>query len=66
MKVPMREKYVDEVVGVWNVFGSRDGGVDISDGNRDVFREIPLERAEKIVIAQAEFREKLYTILCCK
>lgn len=61
---PMKEKYIDEAVGHYTVFGTRTtGGVDVNDGNRDVFIGLPLEKAEKIVQAQAEFRAKLYEIL---
>lgn len=65
MKLPMREKYVDEAVGVWITFGRHaDGTVDISDQNRDVFAGIPPAVALKVVAAQAEFRETLYALLC--
>lgn len=65
MKLPMREKYVDEAVGLWCVFGTApDGGVDVTDGNRDVFRGLPPEAAKKVVAAQEAFRNALYDILC--
>ena len=65
MKLPMREKYVDEAVGVWFVFGSRpDGTVDVSDGNRDVFSGIPADAAADLTKIQREFRERLYARLC--
>jgi len=61
----MKQKYVDEKVGIWFVFGQYYGGcVDVADGQRDVFEHIPKEAAEAIVEIQKEFREKLYKILC--
>jgi hypothetical protein len=61
----MREKYVDEAVGIYTVFGWwGDGTVCISDGQRDVFEGVPEDIAEKVVAAQAEFRQKLYDLLC--
>jgi len=64
MKLPMREKYVDEVVGLYTVFGvHEDRSVDVSDGSRDVFTGLPLDVAEKVIAAHDEFREKLYEIL---
>ena len=65
MKIPMREKYVDEAVGVFMIFGVRaDGSVDINDGYHDIFEGLPREAALRVVDAQAEFRAKLYDILC--
>jgi hypothetical protein len=65
MKVPMREKYVDEAAGIWMIFGEHpDGTVDVNDGNRDVFVGIPKEAAEKIVEAHYLFMKDLYEILC--
>lgn len=64
-KLPMREKYVDEAVGIFMVFGVHsDGTVDVSDTQRDVFTRLPEDAAEKVVAVQAEFRAKLYKILC--
>ena len=66
MLIPMRPKYIDEAVGIWFIFGTNpeNGGVDISDGNNDVFTDIPYEIALKLVEVQNEFRNKLYSILC--
>ena len=65
MRIPVREKYVDEAVGVWVVFGTRgDGTVDIGDGHEDVFRGIPESVAEDLCALQAEFRHQLYKALC--
>lgn len=65
MNVPMRQKYVDETVGVWIIFGEHmDGTVDVSDQRRDVFEGLPRDVAEKVCAAHDEFREKLYAILC--
>lgn len=66
----MREKYVDEAVGLWFVFGTRHGpdgevtGVDVNDGQRDVFTDLHPDVADKLVVAQEEFRKVLYDILC--
>lgn len=65
MKLPMREKYVDEAVGVFMIFGVRaDGSVDVNDGYCDIFEGLPHEAAQRVVAAQEEFRIKLYDILC--
>jgi hypothetical protein len=64
MHLPMREKYVDEAVGVFIIFGASDGGVDVATANNDVFSGIPLDKAEEIVAAQERFRNELYQILC--
>lgn len=65
MKTPMMEKYVDERIGLWFIFGThKDESVDISDGRDDVFEGIPRKEAEEAIKAHNEFREKLYTILC--
>lgn len=60
----MREKYVDERVGLWFIFGEGPNGVDVSDGQQDVFTQLPKPIAEAICIAQEQFRHKLYAILC--
>ena len=62
----MREKYIDEKIGVYFIFGfSADNLslVDINNGIEDVFTSIPIEQAEKICIAHDEFRNKVYEIL---
>jgi hypothetical protein len=62
----VREKYIDEKVGVYYIFGSsspQPNLVDICDGARDIFLNVPKEAAEKIVAAQEKFRKELYTIL---
>lgn len=65
MNIPMREKYVDEAVGIYMVFGEyADGRVDVSDQRRDVFTALPRDVAEKVVEAQDRFREELYRLLC--
>lgn len=62
---PCREKYVDETVGVWMVWGKyEDGNVDVSDQDKTIARRVPLELAEKLVALQAEFREKIYALVC--
>ena len=65
MNIPMKEKYVDEAVGIYFVLGVHgNGNVDVSDSNKDIFQNIPLDVAQKICEAQGEFREKLYSLLC--
>ena len=66
MSTPMRQKYVDEAVGIYIIFDeSLDGtAVDVADQQRDVFQGLPRDVAEKVVEAQEEFREKLYALLC--
>ena len=65
MNIPMRQKYVDEAVGIFHVFGVYfDKTVDVNDGNRDVFEGLPVEIANRVVDAQAAYRQELYSILC--
>ncbi len=67
MKIPMREKYVDESIGVWFIFGKHpDGTVDINDGNRDVpaFTGIQREAAQLLCEAHDRFRKEVYKIAC--
>jgi len=66
LNIPIREKYVDEAVGVWFIFGENraTGTADISDGDGDVFCLLPKSVAEAAVQLQEEFREKLYRLLC--
>jgi hypothetical protein len=62
----MREKYIDEKVGYYIIFGQRTDDpnlVDVSDGTQDVFTSIPRWQAEAICKAQECFREELYKIL---
>ncbi len=59
----MREKYIDEAVGTYFIFGENGDMVDVTDGSRDVFTCIDRFKAYKICVAQAEFREKLYKIM---
>ena len=61
----MRQKYIDEKVGVYFIFGESQGGVDISDGDSDIFTGVTKEQADRICKAQEEFREKLYEIFDC-
>ena len=65
MKLPMREKYVDEAIGIYCVFSTHaDGTVDVSDGNRDVFNGLPRDVADKVVAAHDAFSKELYKLLC--
>lgn len=62
----MREKYVDEKVGVWCIFGHdpKDHNlVDVNDGTNDVFSRVPKALAEKLVEAQRKFRMELYELM---
>jgi hypothetical protein len=61
----MRENSIDRRIGVWHVFGEHaDGTVDVSDGSRDVFTELPRDIADKVIAAHDYFREELYRLLC--
>jgi hypothetical protein len=64
----MLEKYVDEAVGIWMIWGtSLDGKYhDVADQNKDLFTCLPVAEANAVVQLQQEFREKLYKILCTK
>lgn len=59
-----REKYVDEELGVWFIFGEYpDGDVEIADGNKTIITKISREKAEQVLDARREFMEKMYKIL---
>ncbi|MBC8739801.1 hypothetical protein F6X40_24105 [Paraburkholderia sp. UCT31] len=65
MPVPMKDQYVDEAVGLYKIIGTHPSGlVDVNDGNRNVFAELPPATAQEVVKAQAQFRRKLYELLC--
>ena len=59
----MREKYIDERVGIWFIFGESPYGVDINDGNRDVFEGVTREVADQLCTAQERFQQELYSIM---
>lgn len=60
----MRQKYIDEAVGVFFEFGVHpDGRVDVATQDGDKFCGLPKAVAREVIDAQAEFREKLYRIL---
>ena len=62
----MEEKYIDEKVGSYFIFGCdprNPGKVDVSDGDRDIFTHIDIKIAEQIIEAQNRFREELYKIM---
>jgi hypothetical protein len=64
MKVPMREKYIDETFPPLMVFGAHpDGMVDIVNVNADVLTGIPPEVADKVVKANQIYMAELYKIL---
>ncbi len=65
MKVPMKEKYVDEAFGIYQVFGyNSDGSVDICSNGATLMEYMNPLIAEKVVELHHEFREKLYKLLC--
>lgn len=67
MKYPMREKYLDEIVPAWLIFGTHsEGTVDISDTNRDVFTDMPPEFAAQVVELRDEFKLKLLNLIGIK
>jgi hypothetical protein len=61
----MREKYIDEITGgPWFVFGtSKDGAVDVSEANRDVFTNVSRDCANRLIEARDKFLAELYEIL---
>jgi len=63
----MREKYVDEKIGIYMIFGARpDGTVDVANQYGDVLEGLPRDVAEKIVEAHDIFRHTVYDLLCEK
>lgn len=65
MYVPMKEKYVEERVGCWMIFGEyENGNVDVSNGHGDIFCNLPRDAAEKIIELQNKFYQELVKILC--
>lgn len=67
MLYPMREKYVEEIVGDWFIFGTHpDGTVDISDGNRDVFTNVTVPTANLLCMFQNRFLNEVKSLLCDK
>ena len=59
MELPMREKYVDEAVGVWMAFGTYpDGRTDVCTADKDLFIQVDAKVAEKLVA------QELYALLC--
>ena len=65
MKLPIREKYVDEMFPALFEFGEYpNGNVDLSNGQTDVITNIPPQIAEEIIAANYVFRQTLYKLLC--
>jgi hypothetical protein len=65
MKIPMREKYVDEAIGgPWFVWG--ESSMDVVNERGDVFVSLPPDVAERIVALHSQFRQQLYSVLCQK
>lgn len=65
---PFREKYLDsetEILRRWFVFGFRaDGnGVDIADGQQDIFVGVTLVQAQRIVAAREAFVDEIISTL---
>lgn len=56
---PIKPKYLDcetEATAAWFIFGDYpDGTVGVCDGDRDIFKHIPRDVAERIVKARNEF-----------
>jgi len=60
----MREKYLDEMAPEWFVFGTRNtGGVDISDGQKDVAWDVDPVTADLLINAHNEGLRKLKTLI---
>lgn len=65
MKLPIRQKYVDELLGApWFIFGEGPQGVDVSNGNRDILTQIPKDLAVKVIAAHERFMKEVYGLLC--
>jgi len=62
MNYPCREKYIDEKMGGnWFIFGNRpDGSVDIANSLGDVLDGVPIEKAQRVIAAQAELMNTIY------
>jgi putative transposase len=66
-EITMREKYVDEKIGIYMIWGTRpDGTVDVADQRGDIFDGVPKDIAEKIIAAHDLFRHTVYDLLCTK
>lgn len=64
MNIPMREKYVDEIFGFYYKFGSsEDGKVDVCSNQQDLIT-VPEDIADQIIQHHADFRKKIYKLLC--
>lgn len=65
MKLPCKEKYVDEAVPDWcarkNINGTWDVVVDFT---HDVFFSMSQDQAETIANIQQEFKQQLYKYMC--
>lgn len=60
MKYPMREKYIDEILGIWTIFGTHsDGTVDIADQNKDIFTNLDRATAEYLIDLHDKFKLKV-------
>ena len=65
MNYPMREKYIDEIVGgIWFIFGEHiDGKVDIADANGDVLTHLTKETAKRLIEIRDEFLRSIYEVI---
>lgn len=67
-KKPWRAKYLTEetsVLNYWFIFGERkDGTVDVSDPDQDIFENVPIDVASKIIEARHKFCQTIEEIFC--
>ena len=66
MKIPMKEKYVDEQIGLLHITYEHPDSdlVDVSDGLGRDFFGLPFDAAVKLCNAHLAFRLAAYKILC--
>jgi hypothetical protein len=59
----MRRKYFEETHRPWFIYGKHPSGrVDLSDGNKDVFVDIPLDTAEALIKARYDYLDTVWEI----
>lgn len=65
-KLPYRWKYLQEnpLFSSWFVFGihKETGNVDLSDGDSDIFTDLPVEAAARIIAARDKFLEEIEAV----
>lgn len=65
MKIPMKEKYVDEAFPDIFIYGkSEEEQVDLSSTKEMTIMSLPEDAAKKVVAAHQKFKQELYRILC--